>query len=366
MTELADKIAALLPRTEDNPNAMLLLARLMRRDGQGESALDLCRKALALAPDDAQLIVEANFFLSEDIPEWHFSIVRDAVRNASYNAALRRAIRPGSRVLEIGTGTGLLAMMAARAGAAEVVTCEMNPAIAQTATGIVARNGYADRVRIVAKHSDALDLQADLGGAVDIIVSEIVSNDLLGEDVLPAHERAVRALLKPGGHVIPARGTIRVALAEDTRADKERLGEIDGFDLSSFNSLRHPACRIPVGHERLTLRSGAADLFDFDFGSSEFCAPARSAVVCRATGGRANGIAQWLALELDEETHYENRPAQDAVSCWAVLFHPFTRPIDTSPGREIRVCGSHDRHRILIWAEAMRRHDTPAVRATEG
>ena len=44
----------------------------------------------------------------------------------AYDAALRRAIRPGCRVLEIGTGSGLLAMMAARAGAAQVVTCERN------------------------------------------------------------------------------------------------------------------------------------------------------------------------------------------------------------------------------------------------
>ena len=93
----------------------------------------------------------------------------------------------------------------------------MNPTIADMATQIIARNGFSDRVRVIAKHSDTLDVQADLGGPMDILVSEIVSNNLLGEDVLPAHERAVRNLLKPGGRVIPARGAIRVALAEDMR-----------------------------------------------------------------------------------------------------------------------------------------------------
>jgi type II protein arginine methyltransferase len=106
--------------------------------------------------------------------------------------------------------------------------------------------------RVIAKHSDKLDVEADLGRPVDILVSEIVSNNLLGQDVLPAHERAVRDLLKPGGRVIPARGAIRVALAEDLRDDRECLGKIDGFDLSPFNTFMPPVQRIRVDHERLT------------------------------------------------------------------------------------------------------------------
>jgi predicted nicotinamide N-methyase len=351
MAELADKIAALMPHAEGNPAAMILLARMMRADGQHAQALTQCRKALALAPRDAELVAQANRLLSEEVPAWHFVIVRDAVRNAAYDAALRRAIRQGSRVLEISAGTGLLAMMAARAGAAEVITCEMTPAIAEAAMDIVARNGFADRVRVIAKHSDKLDVKADLGGPVDILVSEIVSNNLLGQDVLPTHERAVRELLKADGRVIPARGRIRVALAEDARDDRERLGDVDGFDLSAFNRFTPPVRAIGVGDQRLKLRSDPADLFSFDFGASRFCAPARASVACVADGPRVNGIAQWIALEMDKSTLYENCPAPGATSCWAVLFHPLPHPIDVSPGQEIRICGSHDRHYVSIWCD---------------
>jgi hypothetical protein len=158
-------------------------------------------------------------------------------------------------------------------------------------------------------------------------------------------------LLKPGGHVIPARGIIRVALAEDLRDDRERLENVDGFDLSAFNRFMRPVRSIRVGHERLKLRGNPADLFAFDFGASEFCAPARASVACVATGGRVNGIAQWIALEMDGETRYENRPAQGATSCWAVLFLPLPHPIDASKGQKIRVFGSHDRHRVSIWCD---------------
>jgi len=45
-------------------------------------------------------------------PEWHFNIVQDSLRNETYARALNRFVRPGMLVLEIGTGTGLLAMLA--------------------------------------------------------------------------------------------------------------------------------------------------------------------------------------------------------------------------------------------------------------
>jgi type II protein arginine methyltransferase len=351
MQKLGKTISALLPRVGDNPTAIVQLARLMQKDGQSKEAVAMCRSAMALAPNDRALHAHANRLLTDTVPGWHFVIVRDAVRNAAYDAALRRAIKPGSRVLEIGTGTGLLAMMAARAGAAEVVTCEMNPLIAETARKIIAQNGYAGRVRVVAKHSDQLDLEADLGGRADILVSEIVSNNLLGEDVLPAHERAMREFLKPDARVIPARGHVRIALAEDIRHETSYLAQTDGFDLSGMNALIGLTRDIRVGHDRLKLRSTAADAFEFDFASPKFSPPSQTSVNLVCNGGRVNGIAQWILLDMDAEGRYENQPAPGAKSCWAVIFHSLGRPIETSPGQMIRVGGSHDRHSVTLWAE---------------
>lgn len=206
MAELKEIIAALEPRVQGNPSAMLGLARMLQEDGQNAKALAMCRAAPSLAPDNAQLAAKAKFLINATVPRWHFSIVQDHARNGAYNTALRRAVTPYSRVLEIGTGTGLFAMMAARAGAAAVITCETVPAIAEKAAEIVAHNGYGDRVRVVVKHSDDLDAEVDMGGRADILVSEIVSNNLLSEKILAAHERAVRNLLKPGARNHPGAG----------------------------------------------------------------------------------------------------------------------------------------------------------------
>jgi type II protein arginine methyltransferase len=351
MADLKDKIAALESLSRDNPGAMLVLAYMLRKDGQEARALELSRSALAHPASDAVLVAKARAFINDSVPGWHIVIVQDEVRNAAYDKALRRAIRPNSRVLEIGAGTGVLAMMAARAGATQVVSCEMNPAVAAKAREIVARNGYADRVRIIAKHSDTLDAKTDMGGRADVLVSEIISNNLLGEDVLSAHERALRDLLKPEAKVIPAGGCIRVALAEDARDASHRLGNAAGFDLSSFNGLSQPIRQIRAGHARLALRSEPTNLFAFNFASPDYCAPSAMDIDLRSSGGRVNGVAQWIALELDEDTIYENRPTPGAQSCWAVLFYPLEESMETQPGEIIRVYGAHDRHNLTIWAQ---------------
>jgi predicted nicotinamide N-methyase len=342
---------ALLPLVDGKPAAMLHLARLLREEGQPGRAIELCRNALALSTEDPELRSLAAEVMSIGIPSWHFSIVRDKVRNAAYEAALQRAVSPGCRVLEIGTGTGLLAMMAARAGAAEVITCESHPAIAQAAREIVAKNGYADCVRIIAKHSTDLDPAIDLGEPADILVSEIVSNNLIGEDVLPVLEHASRYLLKPNAQIIPARGCIRVALAEDTKAELRRIGVIGDFDLSPFNALAGPFHQIAVGNARLTLRSNPGDLFEFGFQSGGPFPGRHASVVLSAQGGYANGIAQWIALEMDDEDRYENCPVPGATSCWAILFHPFAQGINCATGQKIVVHGRHDRHDVRIWAD---------------
>jgi hypothetical protein len=255
------------------------------------------------------------------------------------------------RVLEIGTGSGILAMMAARAGAAEVVTCEMNPIVAETARKIIARNGYADRVRVIAKHSDKLDAASDLGGRMDLLVSEIVSNDLLAEDVLPAHERAVRDLLKPGAAVIPARGTIRVALAQCSDEKFSPIGEVSGFDLSDMMEWRAPSLMVKNRSDQVVLRSAPGDLFAFDFNRAEHTATQTRSVTCRTTGGTANGILQWIHLVLDEATPYENAPGTKHFSCWAMRFYPFAKPLETREGGTVTIHGAHDRHHVRVWVE---------------
>jgi len=341
----------------DDPRKLAALSVTALKTGQAERGYELARRARELAPDDAEITSLTHRPFTGGVPKWHFSIVRDDARNQAYEAALKRAVGPDTRVLDIGTGTGILAMMAARAGAARVTACEMNPAVADAAVDVIARNGLSDRIRVVPKRSDTLDVEADMGGRADVLVSEIVSNDMLGEHALAAMADAVPRLVKPQGRVIPATGQVRIAAAWWGGLERRRMGETSGFDLSPFNRLDRTPVHLKAGDADLTLRGPAQDLFDFDFASGGPYRDGRATVALSCEGGQVNGIVQWIRLQMDEEGVYENAPAAGAKSCWAVLFYPLPETLDATGGQVLTVHGAHDRTRLRIWTDTARRVD---------
>lgn len=345
-------LKALIAKAGDDPVALATLARLMRTAGQPAEALALADRAWQLAPADPEVRSLAGDILNTGVPAWHFVIVRDELRNHAYQAALQRAVRPGSRVLEIGAGSGLLAMMAARAGAEHVYTCEMEPAVALAARKVVAHNGMADRVTVLAKHSRDV-MPDDIGGRADVLVSEIVSNDMVTEDALPALEDVMARLVKPDAAIIPAAGEVRVALAFDARLDKRRMGMVSGFDLAPFDCLAAPFYQIPVGSPALSLRSAPQPLFGFDFRTGGPWPWQQGEVALTANGGPVNGIVQWIALTMDDQVDYENMPDAGARSCWAAIFHPLPAIVDPNKGQKISVFGHHDRVSLRIWTGAL-------------
>lgn len=334
----------------DGPR-LAALALTASRTGLKPRVYPLARAAQALAPGDADVASMTGELIAGDVPSWHFYMVKDDARNRAFEAAIRRAVHPGCRVLDIGAGTGLLAMMAARAGAGSVVSCEMNPAIADVATEIVALNGYADRVRIVSAKSTDLDADADLAGRADLIVSEIVSNNLLSEDVLPTMADAVSRLLAPGGRMIPEAGQIVVSLADWDGYGHDGMTDVAGFDMRPFNRLEQRPVRLKVGDPGIELRGQPADLFDFDFTSGGPWPDQQRSVELIADGNYINGVIQWIRLRLDAEGNYENRPRPRTMSNWAALFVPFDREIAPPPGTRIRVEGAHDGNTVRIWVD---------------
>jgi type II protein arginine methyltransferase len=337
-------------RIADKPVPLARLARVILAKGGSERARELCARAVALAPGNAEVLALAAEVFSHGVPAWYFPLVQDGARNEIYEFAFRRAIRAGSRVLDIGAGTGLFAMMAARAGAAQVVTCESNPSVAGVVSEIVARNGFADRVRVVAKHSSDLEIGTDLDGPADVLVWDNLSTTtLIGAGALPTVEQAVRRLVRPNARVIPAKGTIRIALAEDRKAQNKQMSFVEGFDLSPFNRLARPCYQISYEKARAVLRSEPADLFRFDFQSGGPFPEARATVVLSTSGGPVNGIAQWVYLEIDGEIQHEFPVEKN--SALGATFYPLMRPIEMASGDTLTVCGSHDRQSFRIWAE---------------
>jgi type II protein arginine methyltransferase len=144
---------------------------------------------------------------------------------------------------------------------------------------------------------------------------------------------------------------VRVALAHWQRLDDHRLAEVAGFDVSPFNRLEHVPRMLKADDPDLALCSEPADLFDFDFSSGGPFPSREARLELTAQGGPINGVVQWIRLQLDPLTAYENRPAPGASSCWAPRFHPLDREITPAPDSMVVVRGAHTRDAVRIWAE---------------
>jgi len=339
-----------IARLDADPVKMVRLAKLLLANDKGDEAIDLARRALRAAPNHQEVTQLACQVLGHGVPNWHSRILRDTARNAAYEAALKRNIRRGARVLEIGTGSGILAMMAARAGAGIVTSCEVHKAVAAVAREIVDRNGFADRVRIVARHSRELAIGQDLEEPADLLVTEIATNDLLGEDILACMEDAVGRLTRPGACIIPSQASLRVCLAQYADFRKHQFASVDGFDLSPFNQLVGPIA-VKIGDPSLQLMSDAEDIFAFDFSSGGPFNNFRASVRLSSTGGPVNAIVQWIRIRMDAHGVYENRPAAGAKSSWGAMLHPLRRPINSKPGQCFVVNAGRDRQSAWIWLE---------------
>ena len=327
------------------------LAGLAAKIGLRGRVYPLAMQARTHEPDDVEVAARTQQLIGQSVPRWHFNMLRDEPRNAAFDAAIRRAVTPGTHVLDIGAGSGLLSMMAARAGAGRVVACEENPAIADMARQIVATNGFAERVRVVTGNSTELDVESDLEGRADVIVSEIVSNNLLAEGVLKTLADAATRLLAPGGQMIPAGGDVMIALGSWSAAEEHRMTMVAGFDLGGFNALTQVPRNVAVSDATLTLQSEPAALLSFDFTGEAAREPHHGAATLVAQGGPVGGIVQWIRLQLDEVVDYENRPGPDAKSHWGAQYYPFDVPLELAAGTELRVVGVHDGHQLLVWRE---------------
>lgn len=141
--------------------------------------------------------------LSEDTVELHASMLSDRDRTTAFIEAIKAAVRPGDVVLDIGTGTGVLAIAAAQAGARHVYAIEAG-AISRLATKIIRRNDLDDRITVIRKWST----DAELPEKANVLVSELIGHEPLAEGVLSTISDA-RRMLTRNARIIPAALEIR-------------------------------------------------------------------------------------------------------------------------------------------------------------
>jgi protein arginine N-methyltransferase 1 len=266
--------------------------------------------------------------------EHYGRMIADDVRMGSYARAMEELLKPNSVVLDIGTGTGICALLACRLGARRVYAVEPSDVIC-IAREAARENGFSDRIEFIQDVSTQITLREP----ADLVVS-----DLRG--VLPPFERHIPAiidardrLLAPDGVLIPQRDVLYAAVVEAPRI-------YDGY-LTPWRSNHHGVSMRAA--EAVATNSG----YNVWLRPEELLAPPQvwaaidyptvispdvrgTASLTTSRAGTGHGIAIWFDTYLGGSASFSNAPGEPPL-IYGSMFFPWPRPVELGVGSGVSV-----------------------------
>lgn len=183
-------------------------------------------------------IVEASdsdYFAGYSHRNIHETMLRDKARTLAYRDFVYKNadLIKGKTVLDVGCGTGILCLFAAKAGAKRVIGID-NADIIEKAKSIVQRNGYSSVISLVRGKVEEVELPSDVT-QVDVIISEWMGYFLLFESMLSSVLYARDKWLAPGGSVFPDQATMYWGAVSRKAYRSDRVDfwkDVYGFDMT--------------------------------------------------------------------------------------------------------------------------------------
>ncbi|GLV34020.1 Arginine methyltransferase 7 [Carabus blaptoides fortunei] len=266
-----------------------------------------------------------------------------------------------ANVLDIGTGTGLLSMMAVKCGADSVTACEAFKPVAQCAKQIMRVNGFADTIKLIAKNSLDLNVGSfgDMKQKANILVTEVFDTELIGEGAIQIFEHAHKELLEENCIVVPDSATIlRGEVIPDSVQKCVGSPAIHDIQLSQF----------PVTHFKTIISPTPVIRFDWS-GKTTFMKKRNNLAVQKAEqNGTAQVVFMWWDLNMDGEGkiilscapywahpdiehHSKNShsPMKDSIPWrdhWMQAIYFLPNEMQVTKGQELTLVSNHDEYSL--------------------
>lgn len=255
---------------------------------------------------------------------WHAAMLLDETRVTWFARAISAAVRPGDVVLDLGSGTGLLALLAARAGARHVYAIEQSP-IADVAQEMIAANGLNERITLLR----GVSYEVELPERADVIMSETLGAWGADEGIATIMADAMARLATPGARRVPQSLTLWLApLCIPAHPPAPPHLEALGLDVSPFLARLRP----PSGEGAQAtilpsiLAAPAQTVLTLELGHA---APARHAVAldfALSGGMEANALGGWFSATAAGVEPLVTDPHHPRTM-WGQLLIPLPAPI---------------------------------------
>jgi type I protein arginine methyltransferase len=285
-------------------------------------------------------------------------MIADSLRRGPYTQAIEAAVRPGSVVVDLGSGPGFFALIACRAGARRVYAIDLAE-IVQFGRHFAKANSYTDRIEFL--QGDSRNIQ--LPERADVIVSDIRGALPFSGYSLLSLEDARQRFLAEGGAMIPQRDTLFAAIVEVEQAYEEiRLpwqSSDKRLDLSpALPCVLNDLHSTDITPEQLLTEPQPWWVIEYMKSPS---LRAAGTLHFRATrSATAHGIAVWFATELFGEIGFSCAPGRKSV--YGQSFLPWLQPVAVSAGQEIQV----ELHADLVGGDYIWRWETKIHEAVKG
>lgn len=252
----------------------------------------------------------------------YYEMLSDEVRTKAYKKAIQQTVKKGDIVVDLGSGTGILGLMAIKAGASKVYMIEKSDSI-ELAKEIVAHNGLNDKVVFFQSNS----LEVVLPEKVDIIISETLGSFGIDENTVPFIVDARKRFLKDTGTIIPNKITVHIEPVESNECH-EKLNfwkKIGGIDFSPAYHIFSQKIMIEEFQSENILSKGDP-CFDIDFMTIENTPLFSTTYHGIDRPGTIHGFVGWFDLELAPKVMLSTSP-KNPKTHWKQAFFPIQTPI---------------------------------------
>lgn len=263
------------------------------------------------------------------------SMMCDSVRIEAHIDALRKAIVPGSVVLDLGAGAGIFSVIACQLGASKVYAIEPNNVI-EVGRKIAIANGCAERIDFI----QAMSTDVSLPEPVNVIIEDMRGKLPYFTQHIPSLVDARERFLALGGVIIPQKDTLWAAPVEAPELYRHHSlpwSTIDyGIDMEAGRS--YAVNNISDGRvlpSQLLAQPKCWGTIDYYLIEDSDVFAKVEWTVERAANG--HGMSCWFDATLIDNVLISNAPGAKVSEVYSNRFFPWAEPVALEEGDEIFV-----------------------------